>query len=77
MGVCCCGSGSSDDEPDKKGYDPSHSGPAKERHCTDIICLILLAIFLAGWGFIAIYAFLNGNLAQLIYPSNSAGWSMQ
>ena len=70
MGCCCA---CSDDKPDKGSYDPSHSGPTKERHCTDVFCLLLLAVFLAGWSFIAVYAFLYGNLAQLVYPSNSAG----
>ena len=34
---------------------------------------MLLVIFVAIWGVIAVYAFANGNPFQLIYPSNSEG----
>jgi hypothetical protein len=70
MGCCCC---DTSDEPKKGRYDPSHRGPTKERHCTDVPCLLLLAAFLAAWAGISIFSFINGNPALLIYPSNSEG----
>jgi hypothetical protein len=70
MGCCCDGSSV---KPGKAKYDPSHSGPTKERHCTDVPCLLLLVAFLVGWGGVAIFSFVHGNPAQLVYPSNSKG----
>lgn len=69
VGPCCAGSQVDSEEE----YDPSHNGPIKDRSCTDVICLLLFIVFLLGWGVVSVYAFVNGNPKQLIYPSNSRG----
>ncbi|OWA53451.1 Choline transporter-like protein 5 [Hypsibius exemplaris] len=43
-----------------KNFDPDFRGPLKNRSCTDIVCLLLLIAFLAGWGVISYFA-LNGQ----------------
>ena len=72
MGRGECGGSKVTDE-DEVDHDPSHTGPIKNRSCTDVLCLLLLLVFAVGWGVISVYAFLHGNPVQLIYPSNSKG----
>ncbi|CAF1590400.1 unnamed protein product [Rotaria magnacalcarata] len=45
----------------------------KQRHCTDIFCLILFIIFIIIYGFISILAISQGNPASLIQASDSFG----
>ena len=68
----CCG----DDEEteDQVDYDPSHKGPKGDgRSCTDVLCLLLLVIFLGVWAGVAVYGFTRGNPHLLLHPSNSEG----
>lgn len=52
-------------------YDRNFQGPRqRDRSCTDVPCLILFALFLAGWGFIAQYAINNGDLNKLMWPTD-------
>ncbi|CAJ0565444.1 unnamed protein product, partial [Mesorhabditis spiculigera] len=41
--------------------------------CTDVICCFLFMLFIAGWGFIAVIGFLQGNPERLIHPMDSHG----
>nr|XP_043067755.1 choline transporter-like 2 [Drosophila bipectinata]XP_043067756.1 choline transporter-like 2 [Drosophila bipectinata] len=53
-------------------YDRNFQGPRqKNRSCTDVPCLLLFVLFLAGWGFIAHYAIKNGDLNQIMSPTDS------
>lgn len=66
-GGCCSKVG------DEVDHDPSYNGPIKKRSCTDVLCLLFFILFIAGWGVVSVYSFMNGNPAQLFYPSNSQG----
>lgn len=53
-------------------YDRNFQGPRqKNRSCTDVPCLLVFVLFLTGWGFIARYAFKNGDLNQIMSPTDS------
>lgn len=53
-------------------YDRNFQGPRqKNRSCTDVPCLLLFVLFLTGWGFIARYAIMNGDLNQIMRPTDS------
>ena len=52
---------------------PTHFVGYKQRHCTDILCLILFIIFIIIYGFISILAISQGNPTGLIQPSDSLG----
>ena len=85
--ACCGGDENEEDEvdydPANKGDNPNFmfsqklcvfiSGPNEKRSCTDVLCFMLLVIFILIWIVIAVYAFAHGNPFQLIYPSNSEG----
>lgn len=58
-------------EPNK--FDPSFSGPIKNRSCTDVLCLLIFVIFLIGWAVVAGYAFYHGDPDTLIDPTDSQG----
>jgi choline transporter-like protein 2/4/5 len=53
--------------------DPTHFAGYKQRHCTDVLCLILFIIFIVIYGFISILAISQGNPTSLIQPSDSLG----
>lgn len=57
----------------KLEYDPSFKGPLKHRSCTDVCCLILFILFLASWGFVAYFAYRNGDPEKFILPRDSDG----
>lgn len=48
-------------------------GPIKNRSCTDIICLLLFILFIAGFVIISIFAYMNGNPRLLLYPVDTEG----
>ncbi|KAH8247236.1 hypothetical protein KR038_000744 [Drosophila bunnanda] len=53
-------------------YDRNFTGPRqRDRSCTDVPCLLLFALFLVGWGFIAQYAIKHGDLNKLMVPTDS------
>ncbi|KAH8306254.1 hypothetical protein KR018_005316 [Drosophila ironensis] len=53
-------------------YDRNFTGPRqRDRSCTDVPCLLIFALFLAGWGFIAQYAIKHGDLNELMVPTDS------
>lgn len=54
-------------------YDPDFSGPLKRRSCTDVLCLLLLLVFIGCWIGIGLYAFINGNPDVLLVPMDSQG----
>ncbi|KAH8381232.1 hypothetical protein KR093_000099 [Drosophila rubida] len=52
-------------------YDRNFKGPRqRDRSCTDVPCLIIFLLFLAGWAFIAQYALKNGDLNKLMVPTD-------
>eukprot|EP00397_Hematodinium_sp_SG-2012_P002721 GEMP01002729.1.p1 GENE.GEMP01002729.1~~GEMP01002729.1.p1 ORF type:complete len:815 (+),score=110.54 GEMP01002729.1:79-2523(+) len=61
-------------EPITKGGDGDISdGPAKNRGCTDILCLLL---FVAHWfvfAYVAILGFKDGDGRRVVYPSDGLG----
>ncbi|KAL5277407.1 SLC44A5 family protein [Megaselia abdita] len=67
--------GKNDVDPTKYGepilYDRKFKGPLSRRSCTDIPCLIIFLAFLGAWGYIASYAFKNGDLDKLLKPTDS------
>lgn len=69
MSPCCCGGKQREPLP----YDPEFDGPLKRRSCTDVICLLIFAVFVAGWVGIGIYAYRNGDPSTLLVPKDSAG----
>ncbi|XP_069697989.1 choline transporter-like 2 isoform X2 [Periplaneta americana] len=54
-------------------YDPTFRGPLNKRSCTDVICLLLFLAFIGGWVFVGIYAFMYGDPARLVKPTDSTG----
>ena len=42
----------------------------KDRHCTDAPCLALYLLALAAWVAVAVVAFMDGEPAQLLYPTD-------
>lgn len=54
-------------------YDKNFRGPLVKRSCTDVFCLLTFVVFLCCWGFISHYAFKNGDLDRLLYPTDSQG----
>ncbi|XP_077986258.1 choline transporter-like protein 2 [Glandiceps talaboti] len=68
--------GSVDDEPEygePLKYDPSFKGPITNRSCTDVICCLIFVAFCLGLGFIAYYAYTNGDLEKFVYKTDSLG----
>lgn len=55
--------------PSKRAHFVSY----KDRHCTDVFCLILFFVFLFIYIFIAVLAIIQGNPNSLIEPSDSLG----
>ena len=51
----------------------AHFVSYKDRHCTDVFCLILFLIFFFIYAFISILAIVQGNPKSLIEPSDSLG----
>ncbi|CAF3165816.1 unnamed protein product [Rotaria sp. Silwood2] len=51
----------------------THFVSYKQRHCTDIFCLILFIIFIFIYGFISLLTISQGNPISLIQPSDSLG----
>lgn len=43
----------------------------RKRSCTDLPCLLLFVCFIAGWIFVAQYAYRNGDLNKLLLPTDS------
>ena len=73
----------SEQEDDEKYGEPlkfeaDFSGPIKKRSCTDILCLILFATFLGGWGFVAFFGITYGDISKviqcLLMCTLSPGW---
>jgi hypothetical protein len=69
-----------EDRYDSKGrqYKPKSSerpfvSPLKKHYCTDVICLLLLWIFIIALAFVSVFAYMNGDPAQLILPHDSTG----
>jgi len=52
---------------------PTPTGPMKNRSCTDVLCVLLFLVFVAGWVGVGIIGLRAGNPEQLVYPSNSEG----
>lgn len=73
MGGCCCCASKEDDEKSKEKFSKGSGkdisgGPVKNRHCTDLICLI---IFILHWGAFAAIIFAglkDGEPAKLYLP---------
>jgi len=61
----CCSSG--------QEYEIAGQAPKRSRGCTDVICLLLFIIFLAGMGFIMALTILDGGLVRLINGFDSYG----
>jgi Plasma-membrane choline transporter len=63
----------SGDEGEKLVAPADFDGPTKNRHCTDLLCfLILIASWVVMTG-IGIYAVVNGNLDLVLYPLDFDG----
>jgi len=64
-----------DDKYGKRFSNQEDGGEAikEKRHVTDCGCIILFLAFLGGWIFVAVMAFKDGNIAQVLYPSDSQG----
>ena len=65
----------SEQEDDEKYGEPlkfeaDFSGPIKKRSCTDILCLILFATFLGGWGFVAFFGITYGDISKVCLMRN-------
>ncbi|KDR18085.1 CTL-like protein 2, partial [Zootermopsis nevadensis] len=54
-------------------YDPTFKGPLHKRSCTDVICLLLFIFFIAAWIAVGTYAFMHGDPARLLTPTDSEG----
>lgn len=63
-----------EDFGERRHYDPAFSGPVKHRSCTDIVCLLLLVAFLAGWVAVGAFAYSRGDPALLLHAMNSSGF---
>ncbi|XP_041463983.1 choline transporter-like protein 1 isoform X1 [Lytechinus variegatus] len=66
MGCACLGSPT--DEPDS-----GRLNPKKERHCTDILCMLLFICFWIGMFLIAGYAVVFGNVLRVVFGYDSYG----
>ena len=49
------------------------ASPIHRRSCTDILCLLLWLVFVAGWAAVAAFVFTQGDPDLLLHPTNSAG----
>jgi choline transporter-like protein 2/4/5 len=49
------------------------SGIDRKRGCTDVICLCLFLAFVGGWIFVGYFAYREGDVAKVIYPTDSKG----
>ncbi|XP_032997584.1 choline transporter-like protein 4 [Lacerta agilis] len=58
---------------EKLKHDPTFRGPIRNRSCTDVICCVIFAVFIAGYILVGILAWLYGDPRQAIYPRNSTG----
>jgi len=54
-------------------YDPSFSGPIKNRSCTDLICCLIFTLYIAGMLIVGVLAFIWGNPMSLLNPTDSQG----
>lgn len=72
----CCGAGKGDvdnfSKAKEEGKDISQ-GPVKQRHCTDIPCLIIFAVFWAVFVVIIIMGIPDANLEKLYSPMDFSG----
>lgn len=65
-----------EEDPDYRGEPLERTygeGPEEKRECTDVFCLLIFFVFLAGLGYIASVAFKTGNPEYLVYPFDSDG----
>lgn len=58
-------------EPEK--FDPDFKGPVKNRSCTDIICCILIVLFMIGFIAVGIWSFIVADPSSLLDPLDSDG----
>lgn len=75
MGACC--GSRADEDADKKfekgGAQDFSTGPVKQRHCTDIICLLLLIINLGAYFLVTFIYAKTGSVQKLWQPRDYAG----
>lgn len=50
-----------------------YTSPSKKHNCTDIICSVLLILFILVLVLLSIFAYINGNPSDLILPHDSFG----
>ena len=47
--------------------------PREQRHCTDVVCLLLFILFWGGMGFVGFKAFSEGDPQRILYGLDSYG----
>lgn len=52
---------------------PDFSGPTGKRHCTDVLCTLLMIIMWACMTYIGLYAIKNGDYRLVVYPLDYDG----
>lgn len=60
-------------DEDKLVAPADFDGPTKERHCTDVLCLILIIVSWVVMSGIGAYAVMNGDTRLILYPLDYDG----
>lgn len=57
-----------------ESYFLSQSSPiAKKRSCTDILCVVLLFVFIGCWIFVAYLGYREGDINRVMFPTDTEG----
>lgn len=72
LGVMSC-YGNDDGDEEKLVRSADFDGPTRHRHCTDVLCLVLLVVVWAAMTAIGIYAVSEGDYRLVVYPMDYDG----
>eukprot|EP00095_Tigriopus_kingsejongensis_P007364 maker-scaffold1571_size35388-snap-gene-0.5 protein:Tk07364 transcript:maker-scaffold1571_size35388-snap-gene-0.5-mRNA-1 annotation:"4-hydroxybenzoate mitochondrial" len=68
--IMCCGRKSS--SHDLQDAVPLHTA-SRDRHCTDVLVLIVFLLGFAFWIYVGIFALTHADVQKLVFPTNSRG----
>nr|KAF6383683.1 solute carrier family 44 member 5 [Pipistrellus kuhlii] len=58
---------------DTRTFDPDFKGPIAKRGCTDVLCCMVFILFIIGYIFLGLIAWVHGDPRRVAYPTDSKG----
>ncbi|XP_016072286.1 PREDICTED: choline transporter-like protein 5 isoform X2 [Miniopterus natalensis] len=58
---------------DSREFDPDFKGPVAKRSCTDVLCCMVFIVFITGYIFLGLIAWVHGDPRRVAYPTDSKG----